>query len=339
MSESRQPRLFLVTGATGFIGSHVTTALINTFGSASVSAIVHPRLRTDESQTVAALRKHGATITECDLMDLPRAQPDLPSFDAVIHLAACAEPENARADFSVNDIGTRNLLEWLGLRLRGKRLVFASSLACVDRDRPSGPITEATPCTPRTPYGRTKLKAEEEVRQRRAEFGYDFTILRLCTIIGSGFRPTGMFGLCPSMLARNALATRFNWPGRASFLGMNDVVRLLLVAAAHSDAANQTFVVSNGEEPTFDEVLDMIAAVHGLPRHRIALPPWLWGILGTVAWRLARSPVTPFRLRIACWRAAHVIYDGICADASKLNVLFGSRYQSVRDALCEAYGK
>jgi len=194
MNSPAAARKYLVTGATGFIGGHLTRAFLEAHSHDSVVAFVNPHRRPSEAHAFDFLQQRGASIVECDLLELPRVRPVVPPFDVVIHLAGSAEPENPQADVSVNDVGTRRLLEWLGPALRGRRLIYASTLACVDRDRPSGPVTEQTPCTPRTPYGITKLRAEEIVRAGSAEFGFQFTILRLCTIIGPGFRPTGMFG-------------------------------------------------------------------------------------------------------------------------------------------------
>src|SRR6185436_15889146 len=126
------------------------------------------------------------------------------------------------------------------------------------------PITETTLCSPKIPYGRTKLLAEDCIRSGHARLGFDYTILRLCTIIGPGFRPGGMFGRCPELLAKNKLPARLNWPGRVSFLSINDLTRILLAVAILPEAANQLFVLSNGENPTFDELLEQMARVLGL---------------------------------------------------------------------------
>jgi len=62
----------------------------------------------------------------------------------------------------VNHEGTRHLLDWLRPVSRGARIVYASSVAVHDRDRPpNGPISENSPLVPRTAYGRTKLEGEK----------------------------------------------------------------------------------------------------------------------------------------------------------------------------------
>jgi len=327
---------FLITGANGFVGRHLVAALIERHGAGAITAMTHT-VGLREEKTAAWLKEQGVVTLECDLLQLPKTNWKPPSFDVVYHLAAFAETETAGEQFQVNSLGTRYLLDWLGPQLRGKRFVHTGTLASVDRDLPTGPITEATPCTPRTAYGQTKLFGEECVRSRHAELGFDYTILRLCTIVGPGYRPAGMFGRCPELLAKRKLAARLNWPGRVSFLGIEDLVRILLAVPSLPQAKNNLFVLSNGENPTFDQLLDQLALVLGLPRNRVVLPGWLWRVAWRIAWPLAKTELTPHGLRNLCWRAAHIIRDGICADSTKLNNLLGNRYQSVSDALRDTY--
>jgi nucleoside-diphosphate-sugar epimerase len=328
----------LITGATGFVGSHLTAALIEKLGTESVIALVRRSQDAREQRSFERLQRAGVKILECDLLELPKLKLDPPEFDVVYHLAAFAETETAGDHFRVNSDGTRNLLRWLAPQLVGKRVVYTGTLASHDRDRPTTPADESSPTTPRTEYGRSKLQGEEFVRAAAREFGFDYTILRLCTIIGRGYRPGGMFGACPALLEGGRWATRLNWPGRVSFLGVRDLIQILLAAPVTEGTANELFVVSNGEDPTFDALLDQMAQVLGLKRDRIVLPKLFWRVAGAIAWPMASMRFIPHRLRNQCWRAAHIIYDGIRADGSKLKKLLGIQYQTVLDALRETYG-
>ena len=330
-------RRYLVTGATGFIGRHFVEALLAEGGIGAVTAMVSPRRAGAEEGAFQRWHAAGVRILECDLLDLPRGGPPPPGYDVVYHLAGHTQTEAPSANFRVNSEGTRNLLRWLGPTLRGRHVVAAATLASVDHPRFGCPVDETTVCHPRTPYGRTKLQGETHLRDLHPELGYTFTILRLCTIIGTGYRLTGMFGLLPGMLRRRALGTRLNWPGRVSFLNVNDLVRLLLALPEDAAARNELFVVSNGENPSFDRVLDEMASVLGCPRATLHLPGWLWRILGAVAWRSACFPWIPHGPRTCCWRLSHMIYDGLCADATKLNSVLGLRYGSFREGLREIY--
>ena len=335
------PPAFLVTGANGFVGMRLTRELIERYGPQAVTALVHPRGRAEESAFIEEIRKEGVAVIEADLLDAALAKLPPPTFRCVFHLAACAETEDASSRFETNDRGTQNLIAWLepGLRQPGARLVFTGTLASVDRDYPRTPLDETDPCHPRMPYGLTKWQAEQLVEAEAKRLGFEWVILRLCTIVGPGFRPGGMFGVFEKLLAQGAISTSLNWPGCASFLALDDLIRILLAASAFPAMRNQRFVLSNGEDPSFDEVLDLIAQMHGHTRERVRLPGWVWGTVARVCWNTAGLSWVPYRTRNFCWRVAHLIHDGLRANASKLDAALGLKYIPLADALAEAYGR
>jgi nucleoside-diphosphate-sugar epimerase len=330
---------FLVTGASGFVGRHLVTALAQRHGPKAVTAMVHERPSPSEEPALHEMRMLGISVLAVDLLRLSEAKFHPPEFDVVYHLAGYAVTEDPNGPFAVNDEGTRNLISWMGPALRGKRFVYTGTLASVDTPGAKAPIREETACCPITPYGRTKLEGEAIVRSQAVHWNYTFTILRLCTIVGPGFRAGGMFGVFPGMLRRNALATRLNWPGRVSFLSVSDLVRTLLAVSTLPQAENALFVTSNGEETTFDTLLGEMARVLHVKRERLVLPRFVWTSLGSIAWRMARLRALPYRVRIFFWRVSHLIRDGLYADASRLNSLLGGRFQSTQDALREIYGE
>ena len=239
----------------------------------------------------------------------------------------------------MNSEGTRHLLQWLGPALRGKRLVYSSTLACVDHPQFGSPINEATECRPRTAYGRTKLEAERAIQDSQRTLGFDYTILRICTIVGAGYRPTGMFGVLPALLARHALRTRLNWPGRISLMGVDDLVRILIALPDFPSTRNEFFVMSNGENPQLDQVLDEMASVIDSPRRKVRLPLWLWRAAGALSWRMTALAALPHTAHTFFWRLSHMICDGVCADASKLDGVLRPTYQPYRECLQMIYGR
>ena len=328
-------KTFLVTGATGFVGQHLCEALIRQHGADAVVALVQPGCRTVEMPRLERLERQGVRTVKVDLLQLPQVLP--PSCDVIYHLAAYAETESPTGNFAVNSDGTRNLLHWLGGNLKGKRVIYTGTLASMDRDQPLGPLTETSVCYPKTPYGHTKLRGEEFLRSQSSELGYHYTILRLCTIIGPGYRSGGMFGIFPRLLKNRALGVRLNWPGRCSFLAVHDLVGVLLKIASLPEAANEIYVMSNGEAPTFNQFLDEIAEVLNLPRQKIALPRWAWQWIGLMSRRGASLKFAPYSTRIFCWRIAHMVTDGLLADNSKLRRVVPCDYQSIREALQQMY--
>jgi nucleoside-diphosphate-sugar epimerase len=331
-------RRHLVTGATGFVGRHLVEGLLADGGVGALVAMVPPRRPEEEERAYQRWRAAGVRLVECDLLDLPRGGAAPPEYDVVYHLAGHTRTEAPSPNFHVNSEGTRNLLRWLGPTLAGKHVVAAATLASVDHPRFGRAVDETTDCRPRTAYGRTKLLGETYLRNLQPEFGYTYTILRLCTIIGPGYRPAGMFGLLPAMLRRGALATRLNWPGHVSFLHVDDLVRLLRRLPDCAGARNELFVVGNGENPTFNSVLAEMASVLGCPRPTLRLPGWLWRVFGALAWQITCLPLVPHAPRTLCWRLSHMIYDGLSADAAKLEAVLGLRYRSFKDGLREIYG-
>jgi nucleoside-diphosphate-sugar epimerase len=327
-----------VTGATGFVGRHLVPTLIDRFGANSVTAMIDQHLRPGEMDFLRELKERNVCICQCDLLDLPRLRISVPEFDTVYHLAAYVETERASPRIRVNAEGTRMLLDWLGPNLEHKRVIYTGSLASVDRRRPKGPIREDTPCQPITEYGRTKLEAEHIIAARSTVLGYDYTILRLPTIIGAGFRAGGMFDVFPQMLRRNAFGTRLNWPGKTSFLCVSDLAKILADIPEFPQTRNELYVLSNGEDPSFDEFLDCIAGVLAVPRQRVELPRWFWGLVGMIATLGSDKTFLPHSLRTFCWRVALMVYDGIYADASRMNGVLHPAYQSIEDGLRGSYG-
>ena len=329
---------FLITGSTGFVGRQLVAQLHAKYGPAAVTAIANVHLEPTEQNSLHVFKKQGVRVIQCNLLDLPKLDIPVPSFDVIYHLAAYVETEKASPEIAVNTEGTKNLINWLGRSLSGKRFVYTGTLASMDRQgRPVGPMSESTRCFPKTPYGRTKLEAEQIIQAQRSHLNFDYTILRLCTILGHGFRSGGMFDVFPQLLRKKSLATRLNWPGRTSMLCLSDLIEILIAVPQFPQTRNELYLISNGEDPTFDQLLDQIAHTLNLKRERIALPRWLWGTVGMVALFGSSSAFIPHSLRTFCWRVSLMVYDGIYADSSKLNAALKPSYRSVKSGLREAY--
>jgi hypothetical protein len=146
-----------------------------------------------------------------------------------------------------------------------------------------------------------------------------------------------MFDVFPQLLHKNALATRLNWPGRTSLLCLSDLIEILITVPQFPQTRNELYLVSNGEAPRFDQLLDQIAHTLNLEREQVALPRWLWESIGIVALLGSSSAFIPHSLRTFCWRVSLMIYDGIYADSSKLNAVLKPSYRSLASGLREAY--
>lgn len=339
VTADNSPR-FLITGSTGFVGRQLVSRLRAKYGPDAVTAMANVHLERTEQNSLQVFKKEGVRVVQCNLLDLPKLNIPVPSFDVVYHLAAYVETEKASPEIAVNTEGTKNLLNWLGRSLSGKRLVYTGTLASMDRQgRPVGPMGESTLCFPKTPYGRTKLEAEQIIQAQRSDLNFDYTILRLCTILGHGFRSGGMFDVFPQLLLKKSLATRLNWPGRTSLLCLSDLIEILIAVPQFAQTRNELYLISNGEDLTFDHFLDLIAHTLNLKRDRIALPRLFWDSVGMVALWGSSSAFIPHSLRTFCWRVSLMVYDGIYADSSKLNAVLNPSYRSLKLGLREAYAQ
>lgn len=330
----------LVTGAAGFVGFSLSQHLAREYGPASVVAAVGPSRSPEEMSRRAALEALGIRTMEIDLAQKNVFLEDPPSFDVLFHLAAYTKPEQKSPAVRANDQGTQNLLLSLNRRLRDARVLYTSTIAVESRRDRCVPTSEATlsasACFPRTEYGRSKLRGEVIVKERADQLGYTYTILRLPTVYGRGARRTGMFGLLPALLQREAWISRVNWPGQIGLMHVDDVAWLLTSSACHPAAANHAFLVNSGEDPTLGEIAAHIAGILGLSRRPIDLPPGLLALFRHILrpwwiWKHAPHP-----LMIAVWRASFIL-DGLTCDGSDLTSLLGAKYRPWREAMRDMF--
>jgi nucleoside-diphosphate-sugar epimerase len=306
----------LVTGGTGFLGSFLVRRWAERYGAESVVCLVPPQGNPAETATREAFGSEGILCVEGDLRRVPVADDLNSPFDVVFHLAAATDtswPEERLAPINVQ--GTANLLASLKGTMKGKRVVFTSTSAAVDRvSRPRGrPLTETSPCRPRTPYGRTKLAAEKILREWCAAEQAEYTIARLTTLYGPGVR-TGLIPVLSEGIQMGKLTARLNWPGRTSLLFVEDAVRTLLFLAECPQVADETFFLSSGEALRVGDIVREIAnrlEPRGKPRR---LPGWLWWLVRRTAWM-------PGLRRAVPWRLLHILDDGLWCDSAKVRRL------------------
>ena len=197
----------LVTGGAGYIGSHTAVALID----AGHDVMLLDNLSNSSERAVAALR----VLTG---RDIPFARGDIGdaafldsvfadgAFDAVVHFAALKAVAESVAEplryYQNNVSGTACLLERMAAH--DLRAIVFSSSATVYGAASTAPINEQSPLAPTTPYGRTKLAAENMLRDlHAAQPDWRISILRYFNPIGA--HPSGMMGEAPQEVPANLL--------------------------------------------------------------------------------------------------------------------------------------
>jgi len=143
----------LLTGATGFVGSHAVAALVTE--GAAVRALVRP------TSDTAALEARGIELVRGSLHDDALLGRAMRGIDAVVHLAARTHAPSRAAFVETNVEATRRLVRAaLDANPPPSRFVFMSSLAAAGPGRAGRPVRADDPPRPMTVYGRTKLAAE-----------------------------------------------------------------------------------------------------------------------------------------------------------------------------------
>ena len=242
---------YVVTGAAGFIGSHLTEALL---------------ARGDEVRAVdafpdyydPALKEENARAFAVERLDLAEDVLDLAGVDGVFHLAAQpgVRPSFERFDVYLrrNVLATQRVLE--AAADAKARLVLASS-SSVYGDAEEYPTREDAVPRPLSPYGITKLAAEQLVHPYAA----DAVVLRYFTVYGPRQRPDMAF----ARLTQALLADReFELYGDASrsFTFVADVVEAT-VAAMERAPAGGLYNVGGGEEASMREAMTLLEGIAG----------------------------------------------------------------------------
>jgi len=163
----------LVTGGTGFLGSHLVEAL-SADPHAEVYVLVRDPLRPRWLEGIDKVR-----FLTGDLGDLPVMPAGL---TCVYHVAGLTKTHRPDAYYSVNRDGTANLLRALEGQSRRMRFVHLSSLAAVGPSPPGRGVREDDPPRPVSAYGESKLEAEQEALKRKDRFSV--VLLRLAAAYG-----------------------------------------------------------------------------------------------------------------------------------------------------------
>ena len=197
-------RRVLVTGGTGFIGSHTCVDLMSHGYDVTIldNLSNSDREVIDRIESITGVRPH---FVEADLARDPLTEVlGSARFDGVLHFAALKSVAESVTDpiryYEVNLGGTSALLKWM--EASGSSQIVFSSSATVYGLPSSSPVSETAPVTPINPYGETKLACERLIRAwTYAEQGRSCAILRYFNPVGA--HPSGLIGESPRGIPAN----------------------------------------------------------------------------------------------------------------------------------------
>ena len=261
-------RKALVTGAAGFIGSHLTERLLEDgWQVVAMDCFTDYYPRATKEQNLAACWTHPrlrfveADLVTCDL------EPLLADVDVVFHQAGQAGVRASwGAEFEMyvqnNILATQRLLE----ALKGRtlhRFVYASS-SSIYGDAQDLPVREETLPQPISPYGVTKLAAEHLCRLYHTNFGLPTVSLRYFTVYGPRQRPDMAFHrLIRAMLEGGTFPLYGDGQQTRDFTFVADAVAANLLAI--EAPPGQVFNIGGGSRVTMNQVIATLEEIVGRP--------------------------------------------------------------------------
>ncbi len=274
----------LVTGATGFIGSHLLPSL-QTLGRYHL--IVMVRKPEDRKR----LEDLGVEARTADLLHPSSLEGVTKDIDTVVHLAARMrfhDPWEVLNAYNVK--GTKQVASD-GIRHRVSHFVYISSTEAM------GPVAtipsdESAPYRPAYEYGRSKMLAEQWLREQPLPT----TILRPTGVYGSGDAYVTM----PVLRAVQHGLLRFVPKNAADhyiqFTYITDVVQGIIAALEHKEKSiGGTFILASDDYYTYKELFTMLARLLHAPGPRYTVPSWvLRGFLRYFEWANRRKGIDEY---------------------------------------------
>lgn len=251
----------LVTGATGFVGSHLVDEL--TARGCRVRALVR------RTSNVSRLEELGIELVPGGLDDAEALERAVAGVDVVFHLAALTRAMSASEFERVNAGGTRAVVEAVRRRSPGARLVYLSSLAAAGPAVDGRPVGREDPPRPITAYGRSKLAGEEACLAAAGEL--EVVVLRAPAVYG----PRDRDFLIYFRLAKRGFLPVLSGPERPmQFIHATDLAQALVRAAEASNAAG-VYHVAEPRPYAWADVARLIGQAAGRRARVVRVPAGL----------------------------------------------------------------
>ncbi|WP_448652345.1 UDP-glucose 4-epimerase family protein [Pseudomonas fluorescens] len=259
-------KTFFVTGASGFVGA----------------ALVERLASTEDCQVLALVRREGVVLPAAAIPvrvgENYLATEDLPlaGVDVLIH---CAARVHVMSDTSsdplsdyrkVNVDGTLRLAEQAA-RAGVRRFIFISSIKVNGEGSRVGKAYKADDLpAPSSPYGISKMEAEQALRLLAQRTGMEVVIIRPVLVYGPGVKAN--FRSMMAWLNRGIALPLGAIHSQRSLVALDNLVDLIVTCLHHPAAANQTFLVSDGEDMSTTELLTRIGLALGKPARLVPVP-------------------------------------------------------------------
>jgi dihydroflavonol-4-reductase len=254
----------LVTGGTGFIGSHLVEALLQKGA--------HVRCLLREPSNLKWLKGLPIESVRGNCNDEASLREAVKGIDQVFHLAGVTKAVREESYFEVNGYGTDNLIHaCLKENPLLRKFIYLSSQAAAGPSRDGCGKRESDDCEPVSPYGQSKRMGEEFALAHSHQL--PLVILRPSAVYGPRERDIYTY---VKLVSKRMKPCIYGQNPRLSLVYVEDVVQAMLLASEIKDPKGEIFFVSDGHEYPLEEIGDVFAQAMGVRAVRIRVPHWVF---------------------------------------------------------------
>lgn len=259
----KSPKI-LLTGGTGFLGSHLVDRLV---------ALGHSiRVLVRSTSSLKYIQPHVESgkvdVIQCDLTDKQSLDAAIRNITWIYNCAACVgfypTTEELR---KVNVFGLKCLAE-AAVQHKIARFIHISSIGVYSWT--DGPIHETTPIRPMNQYERTKAEGESILLQMHQQHGLPIIILQPSFIYG----PRAKIGMRELFwyIRKPWLPLVDKGKHRLNMIYISDVIDALVHVKEINDAVGERFIIGHHDHPTYREIIRTASEILDIPTTRLSLP-------------------------------------------------------------------
>jgi nucleoside-diphosphate-sugar epimerase len=253
----------LVTGATGFIGSHLVEALLQKG--------VQVRCLVRTTSDLSWLKNLPIEVFRGNCNDKASLEEAVKGVDQVFHLAGVTKAVEEKTYFEVNALGTENLIHaCLENNPRLQKFVYVSSQAAAGPCQNGGKKRESDRCEPVSVYGHSKRMGEEFALAHSHEI--PLLILRPSAVYGPRDRDIYAFFKLLSKRIKPCLAGQDQ---HISLCYVQDMIQAIFLATEAQESSGEIFFLSDGHDYRLEEIGDIFAQAMGITPFCIRIPEWI----------------------------------------------------------------
>ncbi len=277
----------LITGATGFIGSHLVERMLKE-GKHTIVGMARDKAKGHD------LEAKGAEIRYADILDPNSIMNITQGIDTVIHLAALMRFHAPRDQLVRHNVEGTKLIAEDAIRQKVKHFIYVSTTEAI------GPVInppgdENSPYNPTYDYGKSKMECELWLREQYKTRRFPVTIIRPTGVLGPGDLYVSLSTV--RAISQGKLSML---PGKADkyvhFTYVDDVVEGILKVLDQPEVSiGETFIIAGDQYVTYKDQLTMIANKTGAKPPKISVPVSLARMyVKFIEWRNKRKGIDDF---------------------------------------------